>query len=236
MSSDRHARIERMCEYCGDTFLARVERVNKGQGRFCSLNHANLFAGENSKQLRGFENGKRYWNGTYWIVRWYDVSGGQHTTSYPKWWWTLNKGEISDKYVITYKDGNPENINPSNFISMNRSEFNILRGHRGLGSPKPTNAGANNRWWRGGVSQGGYPQAFTKPLKKRIKIRDGYICQCCYSGYESASLDVHHIDRDIENNSEENLITVCKSCHRGIHGIIRKTNDRIRYFQSLLLD
>lgn len=236
MSTDRHARVERRCEYCGDLFTARIERVNKGQGRFCSLIHANLYAGDHPTQLRGFEKGKMYFSKTEgrWIVRWYDNDGGQHTTPYPKWWWTINVGDIPKGCVVVYIDRNPLNIESNNFDLSTRSQVSYEAGKKGLGVPKPSIAGENSKWWRGGVSQGGYPQTFTKPLKKRVKIRDGYACQCCYSSYSTEALDVHHIDRDISNNDLENLVTVCKGCHKGIHGKSSKMNDRIRYFQSLL--
>ena len=133
MNTDRHAVVERKCEYCGERFFARVERVRVGQGRFCSLNHANLFAGENSKQLRGYENGKKYWGGKYWIIRWYDESGNAHTTPYPKWWWTINVGEVPSGYLISYKDENPENIDSSNFVCISASEFHSKVGKRHKG-------------------------------------------------------------------------------------------------------
>lgn len=236
--SDRHAMMEQACLYCGELFWARVERVNKGQGRFCSLKHANLYVQEHPTQLRGFENGKKYWNGEYWIVRWYDEKGGQHTTSYPKWWWTLHKGEVPAGYVVVYKDGNPENINPRNFALASRKAVSAKYGARTAGVPRPNLAGPNSKWWKGGSSYDGYPTQFSKPLKRRIKIRDEYTCQCCFSIFdeESGELDVHHIDSNRKHNTEDNLVSVCKSCHKAIHGKMYKVNDGILKYQALLPD
>jgi len=40
------------------------------------------------------------------------------------------------------------------------------------------------------------------------------LCQSCDA---TGTLDVHHIDGDQTNNSLENLIPLCKSCHRKVH-------------------
>lgn len=238
MYKDRHLRTERNCERCGKSFMAQNSRIKLGQGRFCSLECARLFTQENDlNNVRGKEKGKKYWDGNRWIIRWYDDEGVAHTTSYQRWWWEINNDiELPKNIYVVLKDGNRENISPNNFVLMSKSELSILRGQRGTGSPKPTIAGSLSKWWRGGSSYDGYPTTFSKPLKKRIKIRDNYTCQCCYSQMESRLLDVHHIDRDVDNNDPKNLVTVCRSCHLGIHGRNTKTNDKIRYFQSLLPD
>lgn len=56
-------------------------------------------------------------------------------------------------------------------------------------------------------------------LKERIRKRDNCICQNCGMIQEeclikySRKLDVHHIDGDNSNNVEENMISLCLSCH-----------------------
>lgn len=235
--NDRHVRTERACEWCGTLFMARVERVNKGQGRFCSMVCANEMQRQENKKKYGYENGKKYWDGNRWIVHWKDNDGNDKSTTYQNWWWNLNVGDVPEGYVVKFIDGNPENIDPSNFELVTRSSVSVVSGKKGLGKPKPTIAGENSRWWKGGVSRnGGYGFGFSKSLKKRIKIRDGYMCQCCYFEFPSRFLQVHHIDKDITNNDLDNLITVCTSCHRAIHGTERKTNSRIQHFQALLPD
>lgn len=49
--------------------------------------------------------------------------------------------------------------------------------------------------------------------KKECRKRDNYICQIC--GKEG--LDAHHIDFDETNNSQDNLICLCRSCHERVH-------------------
>jgi hypothetical protein len=234
MYKDRHIRVEVVCGWCGNVFMAQQSRIKKGQGRFCSLEHFNEWQKDDGKKTWGKENGKTYWDGSGWKLHYADETGRWRVMSYPKYLWEINCGEIPSKHLVSFLDGNPYNVNLDNLYLITRSELSAIQGKKQLGVPKPTIAGENSKWWRGGVSQGGYPQTFTKPLKKRIKIRDNYTCQCCYSGYSTENLDVHHIDRDMYNNEPENLVTVCKSCHKGIHGKSSKTNDKIRYYQSLL--
>lgn len=127
MFSDRHARIEKECEWCGNRFMARVERVNAGKGRFCSLVCANAWQKQEGQKTWGFENGRKYWNGDSWSVQWQDENG-MHNTSYAKWWWILNVGDVPEGYVIIYKDGNKENISSNNFDLKSRAEINRENG------------------------------------------------------------------------------------------------------------
>lgn len=232
---DRHKRTERTCEWCGTKFMAQNSRIKLGQGRFCSLPCANSFQSKyDTKDAWGKEKGKKYFTNGRWSVHWRSGSKKVHVTSYPKWWWELNVGEIPKGYVVSYLDGDSENIDPSNFYLITRAESNYKAGKKTVGIAKPSLAGENSKWWRGGSSHGGYPSVFSHSLKKRIKIRDSYTCQCCNSMMDSRLLDVHHIDRNTNNNDMGNLVTVCKSCHLGIHSTGSKRNERILYYQSQL--
>ena len=64
-----------------------------------------------------------------------------------------------------------------------------------------------------------YPYEFNNQLKKQIRHRDNYECQLCKINQEDLNekLIVHHIDFDKNNNSEFNLISVCRSCHGKVH-------------------
>ena len=52
-------------------------------------------------------------------------------------------------------------------------------------------------------------------LKKKIFDRDKFCCSCCLKPDE---LQIHYLDMISENNTERNLITLCKKCHLLIHG------------------
>lgn len=53
---------------------------------------------------------------------------------------------------------------------------------------------------------------FVKPY---IKLRDNFQCQICEVDEQNLSrqLSIHHIDYDRQNNSDENLISLCMKCH-----------------------
>jgi 5-methylcytosine-specific restriction endonuclease McrA len=55
----------------------------------------------------------------------------------------------------------------------------------------------------------------------KVLTRDGWRCQICGS---SSNLHVHHIMRrsSLVNDEEENLITLCASCHCAAHGQLRE--------------
>ena len=58
--------------------------------------------------------------------------------------------------------------------------------------------------WRGGVSR--------KWALRTFKEKECWAC-----GATSIYLELHHIDGDKRNNTKENLVTLCKSCHTKIH-------------------
>jgi 5-methylcytosine-specific restriction endonuclease McrA len=80
--------------------------------------------------------------------------------------------------------------------------------------------------WQGGISRQPYAFDFNEKLKNIIKERDNFCCQLCGS---QKKLCIHHIDYKKSNSDEDNLITLCQSCHS-------KTNANrefwINYFRS----
>lgn len=88
-------------------------------------------------------------------------------------------------------------------------KFNLQRGIRG---------GSRCSWYKGGWRKERGPDWL--PLRKLVLERDGYKCVKCGMGQEEArerghTLSIHHIVpwRDTQDNSIENLITLCQSCH-----------------------
>lgn len=75
--------------------------------------------------------------------------------------------------------------------------------------------GDNNHFWKGGIWPSPYPDDFNEELKERIRNRDNRKCQrCSVPEYECCrALDVHHIDGNKFNNFDDNLISLCPSCH-----------------------
>ena len=74
------------------------------------------------------------------------------------------------------------------------------------------------------IKHWGYQKGFNYGYSSRreaILHRDNYTCQCC--GKKNCRLEVHHIKFKSNGgtNDEENLITLCEDCHKGVHaGII----------------
>src|SRR5580704_17357265 len=64
------------------------------------------------------------------------------------------------------------------------------------------------------------PKQYAK-LRKEILVRDGWCCQKCG---RSTNLDVHHIRwrSDLGDDTEAYLITLCRECHRVLHGASSK--------------
>jgi transcription elongation factor Elf1 len=62
--------------------------------------------------------------------------------------------------------------------------------------------------WKGFIRVQKYSREFYK-LRDFIKLRDNFTCQFC----KKLGTDIHHIDYKKENNSLDNLITLCHSCH-----------------------
>jgi 5-methylcytosine-specific restriction endonuclease McrA len=54
-------------------------------------------------------------------------------------------------------------------------------------------------------------------LRETILARDGWSCQICGG---RKHLDVHHMKRRgaLGDDSETNLITLCRKCHQHVHG------------------
>jgi len=99
-------------------------------------------------------------------------------------------------------------VNPRTITQWLR-KFDLQRGMRG---------GSRCSWYKGGWRKERGPDWL--PLRKLVLERDGYKCVKCGMGQEEArerghTLSIHHIVpwRDTQDNSMENLITLCQSCH-----------------------
>ena len=70
------------------------------------------------------------------------------------------------------------------------------------------------------VKHWGYQKGFNYGYSSRRSVilhRDNYTCQCC--GKKNCRLEVHHIKFKSNGGTddEENLITLCEDCHKGVH-------------------
>ena len=83
--------------------------------------------------------------------------------------------------------------------------------------------GNRNIWWIDGRSFYPYPIAWNESLKRSIRERDNYECNNCGIPQKELKekLHVHHIDFNKENLDENNLVSLCRSCHITLHNNIR---------------
>lgn len=55
-------------------------------------------------------------------------------------------------------------------------------------------------------------------VREYVLFRDGHQCQCCKGKSRDKVLNVHHIEsRKTGGNAPNNLITLCRTCHKGYH-------------------
>ena len=55
-------------------------------------------------------------------------------------------------------------------------------------------------------------------VRQYVLHRDGYKCRCCGKLGDGVKLHVHHIEsRRTGGNAPDNLITLCKECHKAYH-------------------
>ncbi len=63
-----------------------------------------------------------------------------------------------------------------------------------------------------------------KILKKRLSSQRGELCERCgYNRYDI--LQVHHRDRNRDNNDLENLELICPNCHAEEHFLNKKVEN-----------
>ena len=77
---------------------------------------------------------------------------------------------------------------------------------------------------RRGYSSSYKPQERAYYTRARTAIvKNGTELKCDKCGTDR-KIEIHHKDRDITNNSVDNLIPLCKNCHIDLHGILHSFN------------
>jgi 5-methylcytosine-specific restriction endonuclease McrA len=89
--------------------------------------------------------------------------------------------------------------------------------------------GENHPQWKHGNRD--YGKGWNEKKRREVRERDGYKCRACGMSQEKhreicgAALAVHHIrparlfDNPEKRNAEDNLVTLCRSCHHRWEGI-----------------
>jgi len=106
--------MERVCPYCGRTFLAAVCEVRRGGGQYCSM--ACVYK---SRQKRGKEYALRFFNPVRrrWYRRWISPETGKTISQLEhRWLWEMTFGEISPGLVVHHIDGDQQNNDLHNLV------------------------------------------------------------------------------------------------------------------------
>ncbi len=136
------------------------------------------------------------------------------------------------KYKISQlKIGIPSPNRGKKLLKEHRRKLSIARrkndGHKGK----------NSYLWKGGISFEPYGLEFNNKLREQIRKRDNHRCQECFRHQDELytksgrkyRLHIHHINYNKKNNSRDNLISLCKSCHAQTNF---RRSDWIEYFQT----
>ena len=136
---NRHAMVETSCRWCGETFMARKQRVDKGQSQFCSMGHYREYQNSIGSQRKniGKENAIIQWEETKksYVAYWYDENTKYHSAGWARWWWELNNGEVPAGYRVSYRDNNSRNNVPENICLKTMAEISDI-GNKNRGVPK----------------------------------------------------------------------------------------------------
>jgi hypothetical protein len=197
---------EGICLVCGKE--TSFKNLREGYCKFCSNRCANLK--ENNPMFgKNGENHPRY--------------GKHHSEETKKKMSDAHKGKYpSEETRKKMSDANKgeNNHNYGKHLSE-ETKRKLSDAHKGK------HVGEKNPNYKGGISLKEFKDAHGlepeewKKLAQEIRKRDNFTCQFC--GKKGAT-DVHHIiPRRIKiDNSPENLITLCKSCHRKVEHLTDK--------------
>ena len=205
-------KIKRICQTCGEEFWVWPSVIKYLGAKFCSkkcyLESTKI--PENNPNWRG---GK-----IELICQWCGKK------------YFRNKHQINkSKYCcqLCHNKANGNNLKGTHILEKTKQKISLSR----LGVPRLNFRAENASNWKGGIAKLPYRYEFNEELKNKIRKRDNYKCRICEKSQEQSlieirkKLDIHHIDYSKDNNLEDNLITLCRSCHS-------KTNFKREYWQQ----
>lgn len=204
--------VECECNYCGGTFEKPQSVVNRGGGKYCSReckdksqekDHPVKICQECGKKFEVYPSQERYKENKYCSKDCYGKSN-------------INRKTVECQYCSKEVEKTEYKANESDKNFCNHKCQGKYQSERWKGNEHPA--------WKGGHPEF-YGKNWKQKRKKTLK-RDSYKCQMCGTTPKKLGhdLDVHHIkpirifDEPEDANFLENLITVCRECHREIEG------------------
>jgi hypothetical protein len=193
------ASVERLCPVCNKSYLADPGRLKHGRQTTCSRECSYAFratktADVNRGRLSPFKG----------------IKSGR-----PAW----NKTE--GVHINCKTCGVDMRIEPNQFGRKKFCSKACFFAGREL--KKLFGKGVEHPAWKDGLSLNQYPSKFNVTLKRKVRERDGFLCQLCGMTEEvhvqkfSRALTVNHIDFDKNNCEETNLNTLCLPCNTKIN-------------------
>lgn len=194
-------------------------KINKGR---IGKTYEEIYGIERAKKLREQKRLQGLYNNPF---------KGKHHSIKTK----IRISNLAKKRLLQPFSGRKHNLNSIKKMSESKKEnYNLglskslfVKGNTYWNNPNAifTRWGEGNKHpnWKGGTSREPYPIEWRNRIKKNIRNRDKQICQICEKpqSREPLKLAIHHIDYNKYNLSQDNLITLCKSCHT-------KTNNQRR--------
>lgn len=71
--------------------------------------------------------------------------------------------------------------------------------------------GSNHPNWKGGISPRTWPPNY---VQREVREKHNHRCAKCNS---DKNVDIHHLNCDKEDHRIDNLVTLCRSCHKLVH-------------------
>jgi 5-methylcytosine-specific restriction endonuclease McrA len=198
-----------VCIACGENFGRRPSKLGAGYcSHECYLRNSSFsWASENAKKITKEERARR---GMVLSERLKDK------TKHP--FWGKSHSEDSKKMISASRSGIPWSVSRREAHEISRTK-------------KRTRVKKRNNGVVVGVRE--YPASWSV-VRKTIYKRDNYLCQeCgvhCHGNGTKDKIQCHHIDYNIDNINDDNLITLCASCHMKTNF---KRDDWTEHFKSM---
>ena len=190
---------ETKCSFCGAEIYANQHRAKRSKELFCSKECVKKYFSTNSP--RGEESPT--WNGGKKKV----------LCNYC--------GKEKEVKVATYNHHVENGLNfycnrkcfgayaSKNLSGENSPTYGISRSDEIKKKMGDARRGEKNWNWKGGIKCKGYTAEWNGELQNKIRQKFSFVCQVCGKNGHV----VHHIDYNKKNNSDNNLITMCRKCH-----------------------